>query len=117
MPTPIIYGDYFYACNNNGVLSCYNAKTGEKIYQQRIGDKGGAYSASPVAADGKLYLSSEDGDVFVVKTGPKYELMATNPMGEVLMATPAISDGMIFVRGQHSVFCVAESAANPKAAK
>jgi outer membrane protein assembly factor BamB len=90
MPTPIIYGDYFYGCNNNGVLSCYNAKTGEKIYQQRIGDKGGAYSASPVAADGKLYLSSEDGDVFVVKAGPKYELMATNPMGEVLMATPAI---------------------------
>ena len=117
MPTPIIYGDYFYACNNNGVLSCYNAKTGEKIYQQRIGDKGGAYSASPVAADGKLYLSSEDGDVFVVKTGPKYELMATNPMGEVLMATPAISDGMIFVRGQHSVFCIAESATNPKPAK
>ncbi len=105
MPTPIIYGDYFYACNNNGVLSCYNAKTGEKIYQQRIGDKGGAYSASPVAADGKLYLTSEDGDVFVVKVGPKYELMATNPMGEVLMATPAISDGMIFVRGRNSVFC------------
>jgi len=117
MPTPIIYGDYFYACNNNGVLSCYNAKTGEKIYQQRIGDKGGAYSASPVAADGKIYLTSEDGDVFVVKAGPKYELMATNPLGEVLMATPAISDGMIFVRGQHSVFCIAESAANPKPAK
>lgn len=117
MPTPIVYGDYFYACNNNGVLSCYNAKTGEKIYQQRIGDKGGAYSASPVAADGKLYLSSEDGDVFVVKAGPKYELMATNPLGEVLMATPAISDGMIFVRGQHNVFGIAEAAAKPRPAK
>jgi outer membrane protein assembly factor BamB len=117
MPTPIVYGDYFYACNNNGVLSCYNPKTGEKIYQQRIGDKGGAYSASPVAADGKLYLSSEDGDIFVVKAGPKYELLATNPVGEVLMATPAISDGMIFVRGQHSVFCFAEPAAKAKAAR
>ena len=107
MPTPIVYGEYVYLCNNNGVLSCYNAKTGERIYQQRIGDKGGAYSASPVAADGKLYLASEDGDVFVVKAGPKYELMAT----------PAISDGMIFVRGRNSVFCIAESATKAKAAK
>jgi outer membrane protein assembly factor BamB len=117
MPTPIVYGDYFYTCNNNGVFSCYNPKTGEKIYQQRIGDKGGAYTASPVAADGKLYLTSEDGDIFVIKAGPKYELLATNPMGEVLMATPAISDGMIFVRGQHSVFCITDIAAKSKAAK
>ena len=70
MPTPIVYGDYFYACNNQGILTCYNAKNGERIYQQRIGE-GGAYSASPVAADGKLYFSSEDGDVAVVKAGPK----------------------------------------------
>ncbi|MFY9557040.1 MAG: PQQ-binding-like beta-propeller repeat protein [Blastocatellia bacterium] len=114
MPTPIIYGEYLYTCANHGVMSCYNPKTGERVYQQRIGDKGGAYSASPVAADGKVYLSSEDGEIFVVKAGPKYELLATNPMGEVLMATPAISDGMIFVRGQHSLFAIAERpAASP----
>ena len=113
MPTPIIYGDYLYTCANHGVLTCYDAKTGEKIYQQRIGDKGGAYSASPVAADGKLYLASEDGEVFVVKAGPKYELLATNPMGEVLMATPAISDGIVIVRGQHHVFGIGERTASP----
>ena len=106
MPTPLIYGDYLYTCANHGVIACYNLKSGERLYQQRIGDKGGAYSASPVAADGKIYLSSEDGDIFVVKAGAKYELLATNPMAEVLMATPAISDGLIFVRGQHSVFAI-----------
>jgi outer membrane protein assembly factor BamB len=109
MPTPLIYGDYLYTCANHGVMACYNAKTGERIYQQRIGDKGGSYSASPVAADGKIYLSSEDGDIFVVKAGPKYELLSANPMGEVLMATPAISEGIILVRGQHNLFAIAEA--------
>ena len=109
MPTPIVYGDYFYTCSNNGVLTAYNARTGERVYQQRIADRGGAFSASPIAADGKVYLSSEDGEIFVVRAGPKYELLATNPMGEVLMATPAISDGMIIVRGLRHVFGIGES--------
>ena len=109
MPTPVIYGEHLYLCANHGVMSVYNAKTGERLYQERIAGKGGSYSASPVAADGKIYLSSEDGEIFVVKAGPKYELLATNPMGEVLMATPAISDGMIFVRGQHSLFAIADT--------
>jgi outer membrane protein assembly factor BamB len=109
MPTPIIYGDYFYTCANQGVLACYVAQTGERVYQQRIGDKGGAYSASPIAADGKLYLTSEDGEIHVVKAGPKYEHLATNPMGEVCMATPAVSEGMIFVRTQHHLFGIGEN--------
>ncbi len=116
MPTPIVYGDYLYTCSNNGVVTAYNAKTGEKIYQQRIADKGGAFTASPVAADGKIYLSSEDGEIFVFKAGPKHELLATNPVGEVLMATPAISDGMIVVRALNHVFGIGE-AAKPKGTK
>ncbi|HKW98438.1 MAG TPA: PQQ-binding-like beta-propeller repeat protein [Bryobacteraceae bacterium] len=107
MATPIVYGDYLYTCGMQGILACYNAKTGERLYQQRLGE-GGAYSASPVAADGKIYLSSEDGDILVVKAGPAYELLATNPIGEVLMATPAISDGVIFVRAEHDVFAIGE---------
>ena len=117
MPTPLIYGEYLYINNNMGTLICRNAKTGERIYQERIGGKGGSYSASPVAADGKLYLTSEDGEVFVVKAGPKYELLSTNPMGEPLMATPAISDGMIFVRGQHNLFAIAEPQAGKSNAR
>ncbi|HEY9404540.1 MAG TPA: hypothetical protein VIQ24_17920, partial [Pyrinomonadaceae bacterium] len=68
---------------------------------------------SPVAADDKLYFSSEDGEVFVVRAGPKHELLATNPMGEPLMATPAISDGMVIVRGQHHLFGIGEGAPAP----
>jgi len=98
MPTPIVYGDLLYTCSNQGVLAAYNAKTGERVYQERLGGTGGAFTASPVASDGKIYLASEDGDVFVVKTGPKYELLSKNPVGEVMMATPAISDGVVIVR-------------------
>ena len=88
MPTPIVYGDNLYTVANNGVIAAYVARTGERLYQERVAGKGGAFSASPVAADGKLYFSSEDGEIFVVKAGPKPELLGTNPMGEVLMATP-----------------------------
>jgi len=98
MPTPIVYGDLLYTCSNQGVLAAYNATTGERVYQERLGGTGGAFTASPVASDGKIYLASEDGDVFVVKAGPKYELLSKNPVGEVMMATPAISDGIVVVR-------------------
>ena len=108
MPTPIVYGDLLYVVLNNGTLAAYDAKTGERFYQERLGGKGGAFSASPVAADGKIYLTSEDGDVFVVKAGRTYELLATNPVGEVLMATPAIADGVLYIRGMKHVIAIAE---------
>jgi len=106
MPTPLIYGDHLYVLANQGIFDCYDLKSGEEIYRERIPHQGGGFSASPVAADGKVYLPSEDGQVFVVKTGPKFELLATNPMGELLMATPAISAGMMFVRTQHHLFAI-----------
>jgi len=110
MPTPIVYGELLYALSNQGVLAAYNTKTGERVYQERLAGKGGAFTASPVASNGKIYLSSEDGDVFVVKAGAKYELLATNPVGEVMMATPAISDGLIIVRGINHLFAFGEDA-------
>ena len=107
-PTPIVYGDLLYILTNQGVLSAYNVKTGERAYQQRVG-KGGSYSASPVAADGKLYLSSEDGEIFVVKTGPTFELVTENTVGEVIMSTPAISGDLLIVRGLHHLFGIGET--------
>ncbi|HKX29966.1 MAG TPA: PQQ-binding-like beta-propeller repeat protein, partial [Blastocatellia bacterium] len=92
-------------------------KTGARTYMQRLAEKGGSFSASPIAADGKLYFASEDGEIVVVKAGPKYELLSVNPMGEVLMATPAISDGMMIVRGQKHVFGVVEKTAEPAKSK
>jgi len=102
-PTPIIYGDLLYTLADNGVLSAYDAKTGENIYQQRLPT---SFSASPVAADGKLYLSSEDGDVFVVKAGRQYELLSRNTMGQPLMATPALTEGMLIVRGENAIYAL-----------
>jgi outer membrane protein assembly factor BamB len=107
IPTPIIYKDQLYVLGINGVMTAYDVRTGQRIYQERVG-MGGSFSASPVAADGKLYLSSEDGDVFVVKAGPKYELLATNSVGEVVMATPAISSGMIIIRGVKQVIAIGQ---------
>lgn len=103
--TPIVYGDLLYALADSGVLSAFEARTGKLVYQERLPS---SFSASPVAADGKLYLSSEDGDVFVVRAGPKFELLATNPVGEPVMATPAITDGMLILRARRHVYAVAE---------
>jgi outer membrane protein assembly factor BamB len=108
MATPVVYGDLLYVCQNNGVLAAYNAVTGEKVYQERLGGEGGAFTASPVAADGKLYFASEDGDVFVVRAGAKYEFLSKNPMGEVMMATPAVSDGTLFIRTKDHLFAIGD---------
>ena len=104
-PTPVIYGDILYILQNQGVLSAYDMKSGSRLYQQRVGN-GGSYSASPVAGDGKIYLPSEDGDVYVVKAGPKYELLGHGTLGEVVMATPAISDGTLYVRSMQKLWAI-----------
>ncbi len=103
MPTPIVYGPHLYTCSNSGVLACYEARTGREVYKTRLGGTNG-YSASPVAADGRLYFAGEDGDVRVVKAGSQYQLLADNMMKEPCMATPAISNGMIFIRTQHWLY-------------
>jgi outer membrane protein assembly factor BamB len=104
-PTPIVYGDLFYTCGDNGVITAYSATTGERVYQQRLPT---SFSASPVAGDGKLYLASEDGDVFVIKAGSKFELLATNAMGKALMATPAISGEMLILRTADGVYGISQ---------
>ena len=106
MPTPVLHDGRIYVLKNQGILTCWDLKTGEQLYEQRLPGVTSGFSASPVVADGKLYLSSEDGDVFVVRTGPKFELIATNPMGQPLMATPAIADGLLIVRGERDLFAV-----------
>jgi outer membrane protein assembly factor BamB len=103
--TPLVYNDLMYIAGDNGVLRVFEAQTGKPVYEQRLP---ATFSASPVAADGKVYLASEDGDVFVVRAGATYELLATNPMGEPLMATPAISGGLLIVRSQSYVYAIGE---------
>ena len=106
MPTPLAYNGILYVLANNGLLDAYNLRTGEEIYRQRLPAIGSGYSASPIAADGKLYLSSEDGEILVVTAGPKFAHVATNSMGELLMATPALSEGAMYVRSAASLFAI-----------
>ncbi|MGI9107668.1 MAG: PQQ-binding-like beta-propeller repeat protein [Pyrinomonadaceae bacterium] len=112
--TPLIYGDLMYIANDNGVLRVFVAKTGKQVYENRLPS---TFSASPVAADGKIYFASEDGDVYVVRAGATYELLSTNPMGEALMATPAISDGLLILRSQSHVYAIGEGIAAKKKAE
>jgi outer membrane protein assembly factor BamB len=106
MPTPLVYAGCLYVLRNEGILSCYDLTTGEPKYTTRIPHQGSGFSGSPVAADGRVYLPSEDGDIFVIKAGPAPELLGVNPIGQSLMATPAISDGMMFVRGERDLFAI-----------
>jgi outer membrane protein assembly factor BamB len=108
MPTPLLYNDLLYVSSDTGLLAAYIVQTGERVYQERL-TRGGNYAASGVAADGRLYFASEDGQVVVVKAGRKFERLAENEMGEVIMATPAIADDMLVVRTQHHVVAVGDS--------
>ncbi|HJQ71197.1 MAG TPA: PQQ-binding-like beta-propeller repeat protein [Blastocatellia bacterium] len=106
MPTPLVYDGVLYVLANNGLFDAYDLKTGEEVYRQRLPLVGSGFSASPVAADGKIYLSNEDGDMLVVAAGRKFAHVATNSMGELLMATPALSDGVMYVRSSSSLFAI-----------
>ena len=108
MPTNLVYGDYLYNLRVNGNLSCFDAKTGELIYKERIPDAMGI-TASGVASNGKLYYSLEQGDVVVIKAGPEFEHLSRNPMDDLIMASPAISERMLFFRTQHYLVAVGDS--------
>ena len=106
MPTPLAYQGILYVLANNGVLDAYDLQTGDEIYRQRLPVVGSGFSASPVAADGKIYLLNEDGEILVIQAGRTFKHLATNSMGELLMATPALSNGTMFVRSSTSVSAI-----------
>jgi outer membrane protein assembly factor BamB len=107
IPTPILYRGLLYTLNNNGVLTAYDAQTGERAYRGRVGT-GGAFSASPIAADGRLYFANEDGQVFVARAGREYVEIKRNDMQEPITATPALSDGLLVVRTIRAVYGIGE---------
>jgi outer membrane protein assembly factor BamB len=106
-PSPVIHDNKLYVLMDSGMLSCYNARTGEPYYQQTRLPKTYSFKASPVGANGKLYLASENEDVVVVKMGEKFEVLATNTMtDQMFVATPAIYGGEIFLRSQTRLYCI-----------
>jgi outer membrane protein assembly factor BamB len=107
VPSPILYGDYVYLMSDAGILTCLNAKTGELVYEGgRVPIATKFYGASPVAFEGKILLTSDDGDTFVIKAGPKHEVLATNSIGEPSRTSIAIADGKLFLRGEKNLFCI-----------
>jgi outer membrane protein assembly factor BamB len=105
VPTPVTDGKYFYVVDDKGVMWCLEAKTGQTIWgPQRI--KNGTYSSSPVLADGKIYITDEDGVTTVVKAGPKFEVLAENNLNDYCLSSPAISDGQLFMRTAQHLYCI-----------
>lgn len=109
MCTPLVYQGLVYIATYNGVISAFDAKTGERKYQERLlADASSAFTSSPVANDGKIYIAGEDGDVIVLKAGPVFERIATNDMGAPVLATPAISEGLLLIRTQSQLVAVSK---------
>lgn len=106
VPSPILYGDYLYLTTDRGILTCLDAKTGEVKYEGGRIPIPATFTASPVAFDGKILLTSEDGDTFIVKAGPKHEILGTNSIGEPVYASPAISGQRIFIRGEKNLIAI-----------
>jgi outer membrane protein assembly factor BamB len=107
MPTPLVIDDRLIIPGDNGVVGCYDVRTGKEHYRERI-ENGGTFSASAVTADGRIYFPSEAGDVFLIDAGPEYKLIGSNAMNEPVLASPAIADGQLFIRGRDHLFCIAE---------
>jgi outer membrane protein assembly factor BamB len=108
IPTPLVYDGLLYCGSDRGVLSCFACETGKVVYRESLDPKGAAFSASPVAADGKVYFTAEDGEVYVVQAGPEFKLLGVNQMDETCMATPALSRGTMIFRTRQHLVAVAE---------
>jgi len=109
VPTPVTDGQYLYVPTDGGIMWCLDAKSGEEVYGgQRM--QPATYSSSPVLADGKIYISNEDGLTTVLKAGPEFEILAENDLGEYTLSTTAISDGQIFLRTDGGLYAIGERA-------
>jgi outer membrane protein assembly factor BamB len=103
VPSPIAYGHWCFAVSDDGVLNCFDVRSGEWKWRQKLGKH---HSASPVLADGRLYFTADNGDTSVVKASDRFEVVSVNPLGEESYASPAISRGQIFIRGNNHLFCI-----------
>ncbi len=108
IPTPLAYDGLLYCGSDRGTLSCFECETGRLVYRENLDPQGTAFSASPVAADGKVYFTAEDGKVYVVQAGPEFKLLGVNKMGETCMATPALARGTLVFRTRQHLVAVAE---------
>jgi outer membrane protein assembly factor BamB len=107
METPLLDAGLGYFCYDNGILTVYQLATGEKLYQQRLGGGTSGFTSSPVAVADRLYITNEDGHSYVLAKGREYKVLAENELGETVMATPAISGDILYIRGRKHLFAIA----------
>jgi outer membrane protein assembly factor BamB len=105
VPTPVSDGTYLYVVADNGVLTCLDVKSGKEVYRQRM--RSSTYSGSPVLADGKIYVTNEDGVTIVVRAGPVFEVLAENNLDDYTLSSPAVSNGQIFIRTNEFLYAIA----------
>lgn len=107
VPSPIAHAGHFFIVSDNGIATCFQAKTGKPAWKERLGRR---HSASAVEAGGNIYFLDDDGVTWVVKGGPKYELVAENALDEAAFASPAVSRGQIFIRTVKHLWCIGAGA-------
>ena len=103
-PSPLVYRGRVYAVNDNGILQVADARTGAEMFKARMGGGGHTFSSSPLASQGRIYLTSEDGDTFVLRAGDKYDEIAKNSLGEMSLATPAVDADSLYLRTQTRLY-------------
>jgi hypothetical protein len=110
--SPILYGEYLYLVSDKGIITCLDAKSGEVKYDGGRVPIPASFTSSAVAYNGKILLTSEDGDTFVIKAGPQHEVLRTNSIGEVVLSSIAIADGKLFIRGAKHLYCIGHTTTN-----
>jgi outer membrane protein assembly factor BamB len=109
VPSPILYGDYLYLMTDAGLVTCLNARTGAVLYEGGRVPVPATFKASPVAFEGKILITSEDGDTFVLRAGPVHEILRVNVLAEPVYASLAVSRGQVFIRGERHLYCLGPS--------
>jgi outer membrane protein assembly factor BamB len=107
VPSPLTRGEHVYFVNDAGFAGCYHARTGQRVWFERLAD--GGFHASPLLIDGKIYASSIAGDVYVFAAEPTYRLLARNELGETIRATAAVANGRLYIRGDRHLYCVGKN--------
>lgn len=105
-PSPLVYGNYYYTLYDRGFLTCHDALTGDEVYDKQRFAPGASFTASPWAYNGKLFFLSEDGDTYVVESGPEFHLLHTNKLDELCLSTPAVSQGNLLIRTASQLYCI-----------
>jgi outer membrane protein assembly factor BamB len=109
-PSPIVYGDYYYTLFDRGLFTCHDAKTGKEIYgRQRITADAAGFTSSPWAYNGKIFMTSEDGDTYVIQAGPEFKVLGKNSLDEMTLATPAVARGSLFIRTASKLYRITRS--------